>query len=61
MRTSGPADIGQIRGQISKLGLGNIEIQEFGQPTDVLIRVERQPGGAKEQNQAVEKAKALGK
>ena len=58
VRTSGPANIGQIRGQISKLGLGNIEIQEFGQPTDVLIRVERQPGGAKEQNQAVEKVKS---
>jgi preprotein translocase subunit SecF len=40
------------------LGLGNIEIQEFGQPTDVLIRVEKQPGGAKEQNQAVEKVKS---
>lgn len=58
VRTSGPANIGQIRGQISALGLGNIEIQEFGQPTDVLIRIERQPGGAKEQNQAVEKVKS---
>lgn len=58
VRTSGTADIGQIRGQISKLGLGNIEIQEFGKPTDVLIRVERQPGGAKEQNQAVERVKS---
>ncbi len=57
VRTSGPANIGQIRGQISALGLGNIEIQEFGQSTDVLIRIERQPGGAKEQNQAVEKVK----
>ncbi|MEK9931223.1 MAG: protein translocase subunit SecF [Rhodospirillaceae bacterium] len=58
VRTSGPANIGQIRGQISALGLGNIEIQEFGQSTDVLIRIERQPGGAKEQNQAVEKVKS---
>jgi len=58
VRTSGPANIGKIRGQISALGLGNIEIQEFGQPTDVLIRIERQPGGAKEQNQAVEKVKS---
>ncbi|MGA0314319.1 MAG: protein translocase subunit SecF [Alphaproteobacteria bacterium] len=57
VRTSGPANIGQIRGQISALDLGNIEIQEFGQSTDVLIRIERQPGGAKEQNQAVEKVK----
>ena len=39
VRTSGPANIGQIRGQISALGLGNIEIQEFGQSTDVLIRI----------------------
>jgi len=58
VRTPGPANIGQIRGQISALGLGNIEIQEFGQSTDVLIRIERQPGGAKEQNQAVEKVKS---
>jgi len=58
VRTQGPADIGTMRGQISSLGLGHIELQEFGQATDVLIRVERQPGGADAQNEAVERVKS---
>ena len=36
----------------------NVELQEFGRDTDVLIRVERQPGDASKQNEAVEKVKA---
>ncbi|MEK9683835.1 MAG: protein translocase subunit SecF [Rhodospirillaceae bacterium] len=57
VRTPQPADIAQIRTQITALNLGNIEIQEFGKPTDVLIRVERQQGGAEAQNKAVERVK----
>lgn len=57
VRTPQPADIAQIRTKITALNLGNIEIQEFGKPTDVLIRVERQQGGAEAQNKAVERVK----
>ncbi|MGI9380255.1 MAG: protein translocase subunit SecF [Methyloligellaceae bacterium] len=58
---SGPANISDLRSKIGGLGLGDVQIQEFGAPTDVLIRVERQPGGEKEQQQVVAKIRsALG-
>lgn len=39
-----PADIAQLRSTIGDLELGDVQIQEFGQPSDVLIRVEQQSG-----------------
>ena len=54
VRTPGPADIDALRSKLSGLGLGEVAIQAFGQPTDVLIRVERQPGGEKAQQVAVD-------
>jgi len=58
IRTEGPADISKLRSTLNELNLGEVQLQEFGQPTDVLIRIERQPGGEKGQQIAVEKAKA---
>ena len=46
---SGPADIAALREKLGKLGLGAVQIQSFGAPSDVLIRVEQQPGGDAEQ------------
>lgn len=61
IRTQGPADISKLRGTLSGLGLGEVQLQEFGQASDVLIRIERQAGGEKAQLVAVELAKkALG-
>ncbi len=61
IRTQGAADIGDLRGRLSGLGLGEVQLQEFGPPTDVLIRIERQPGGEKGQQRAVDIVKeALG-
>ncbi|MEE2971473.1 MAG: protein translocase subunit SecF, partial [Pseudomonadota bacterium] len=61
IRTEQAADMAGLRKNLSGLGLGEVELQEFGQPTDVLIRVERQPGGEKAQAKAVETIKgALG-
>ena len=61
VRTPGPADLQQMRVDLSGLRLGEVALQEFGAPTDVLIRVERQPGGEKAQMRAVEVVKeALG-
>jgi preprotein translocase SecF subunit len=40
--TSGPADIQQLRNDLGGLALGDISLQEFGTPTDVLIRVQSQ-------------------
>lgn len=58
IRTQGPANIGKLRNTLNGLGLGEVQLQEFGQPTDVLIRIERQAGGEKGQQVAIDKAKA---
>ena len=51
--TQREADIGQMRSALTGLGLGEIALQEFGSPTEVLIRIERQPGDASAQQVAV--------
>ncbi|MFT8242786.1 protein translocase subunit SecF [Roseomonas sp. BN140053] len=38
-RTPGPADIGQIRTALDRLGLGEAGVQEFGAPDSVLLRL----------------------
>jgi preprotein translocase subunit SecF len=58
---AGAADLAQMRTTIGALGLGEFQLQQFGTPQDVLIRVSQQPGGEQAQQQAVEKVKtALG-
>ncbi|WP_187971107.1 protein translocase subunit SecDF [Aquibium microcysteis] len=42
---SGPADVADIRSRLSDLNLGEIQVQQFGADTDVLIRVQAQEGG----------------
>jgi preprotein translocase subunit SecF len=55
------ADLGKMRGQLGSLGLGEINLQEFGHPSDVLIRVAAQEGDAEAQQAAVTAVKnALG-
>jgi preprotein translocase subunit SecF len=53
--TTGPANIGAIRDKLGDLGLGGVQIQQFGPDTDVLIRIEEQPGGEKEQQAVLRK------
>lgn len=55
--TSGPADLAKMRSDLDSLGLGDVSLQNFGGPNDVLIRLQRQPGGDKEQELAVQKVK----
>jgi preprotein translocase subunit SecF len=58
---SGPADIAKMRTTLTGLGLGDVQLQSFGGPENVLIRVAQQPGGEAAQQQAVDKVKgALG-
>ena len=52
---SGPADISALRDSLGKLGLGGLQIQQFGAPTDVLIRIEEQPGGEGAQQAALKR------
>jgi preprotein translocase SecF subunit len=54
----GPADLATMRATLDDLGLGEVALQEFGGPTNVLIRIERQPGGEAGQLAAVSKVKA---
>ena len=61
IQTQGPADIGNLRSQVGGLGLGDVQIQEFGAADEVLIRVEQQAGGEEAQQGAIAKIKeALG-
>lgn len=55
--TTGPANLAGMRAELDSLGLGNVSLQNFGSINDVLIRLQRQPGGDKAQEQAVEKVK----
>jgi preprotein translocase subunit SecF len=57
VRTDGPADIGDMRSRLGSLGLGEVSLQEFGAPNNVLIRLQKQKGGEKAQQAAVEKVK----
>ena len=60
--TDGPADINQLRTTMSGLGLGEVQIQEFGQADDVLIRIPSPAeGGEAASQEAVNKVRtALG-
>jgi preprotein translocase subunit SecF len=61
VRTEGAADVSAMRRTLSGLGLGEVSLQEFGEPTDVLIRVQKQEGDEKAQLRAIEVIKtALG-
>ena len=58
---SGTADIAAMRATLGGLGLGDVQLQQFGGPADVLIRVAEQPGGDAAQQEAVQKVRgALG-
>ncbi len=58
VRTEKAANIAGMRTTLGDLGLGEVSLQEFGQPTDVLIRIQRQGGGEKAQQEAVNTIKA---
>ncbi len=58
---SGSADLAKLRATLTALNLGDIQLQQFGGPADVLIRVAEQPGGDQAQQAAVQKVRgALG-
>ncbi|MEQ5774222.1 MULTISPECIES: protein translocase subunit SecF [unclassified Thalassospira] len=61
IKTDGPADISGLRDNLGSLGLGDVSIQQFGEPDDVLIQLQRQDGDEKAQMAALETVtKALG-
>ena len=52
-------DLSTTREQLQSLGLGEIEIQEFGAPENILIKIQRQAGDEKSQMAAIGQVKAL--
>jgi len=58
---SGPANLAEVRSTLSNLDVGDVQVQEFGQPSDILIRLPQQEGGDAAQQAAVSRVReALG-
>ncbi len=55
---SGPIDIAKMRSTLGELSLGEIQLQEYGAPDVVLIRIARQPGGEEAQQISETKVRA---
>ena len=53
--TEGDADPAVVRELLEPLGLGEVQVQSFGTPQDLLVRIQLQPGGDAEQQVAVQK------
>lgn len=53
----GPADPGDIRNRLSQLNIGEVQVQQFGGDTDVLIRVGTQDGGENAEQSVVDKVR----
>jgi len=61
VKTDQPGQIGTMRKELKALNLGAVELQEFGAPNDILIRLQAQQGGEKANQAAVAAVKqALG-
>ena len=52
------ADLADIRSRLSELNLGDVQVQEFGAPSEVLIRIESQDGGDNAEQSALAKVRA---
>ena len=58
---TGALDMARMRGALENLDLGEIQLQEFGDRGEVLIRIAQQPGGEEAQQAVVGKVRtALG-
>ncbi len=61
VRTPQPADLGELRSRLNGLGIGEVSLQQFGEPEEVLINVAKQEGDDQQQIQAIQAVKdALG-
>jgi preprotein translocase subunit SecF len=60
IRTTAPAQVDQLRSTLNGLGLGGIELQQFGGPSDVLIRLPAQNDDKADQDAQKKVKDALG-
>ncbi len=49
----------KLRAELNGLGLGDVQIQEFGRPTEISMRFKEQAGGPKAQQDAIHKVEDL--
>ncbi|MBN9237068.1 MULTISPECIES: protein translocase subunit SecDF [Phyllobacteriaceae] len=54
---SGPANIADIRGKLSQLNIGEVQVQQFGNDNDVLIRVAAQSEGDNAEQSVIDKVR----
>ena len=54
-----PPAVADLRTKVAGLGLGEVTIQEFGEPTDILIRIQKQAGESEDQTAAINAVKAV--
>ena len=57
VRMPQPADLAAMRRLLGGLDLGQVQLQNFGDEREVLIRIERQEGAEEAQQQAIERVK----
>ena len=56
-KDNSPANIGDVRGKLSDLNLGDVQVIEFGKPSDILVRIESQDGGDNAEQSALAKVR----
>lgn len=57
VRTPEPVNISELRSRLSALAIGEVRLQEFGSPRDIMIRIERKSQDEKTQNKTLETIK----
>jgi preprotein translocase subunit SecF len=58
-RVSETPDLQKLRGDLNNLGLGDVSLQEFGAPDDLLIRLPQQSGDETAQQAAIDKVRGV--
>jgi SecD/SecF fusion protein len=54
----GTADVGEVRGILEELNLGEVQVQEFGDASELLIRIGTQDGGDSAEQSAISKVRS---
>jgi SecD/SecF fusion protein len=54
----GNADVGSVRAALEELNLGEVQVQEFGSPSELLIRIGTQEGGDSAEQSALTKVRS---
>ena len=58
IRVNEAPNLSDIRAELNTLEIGAVSIQEFGEPTDLMVRLPQQEGGPDNQQAAIDKVRA---